>query len=101
MAPLELYGTGPLRGRQSLIALIKISSAIFTKGCIGRCIVFDFANITTDSDHSIIWHGNGTSPPFPQLDQGRRQGEIWKLALSLKNSKFGMGFIPIKLFIDI
>ena len=46
--------------------------------------VFDHTNITANSDHPIIWHGNGTSPPFPQLDQGRWQGEIWKLALSLK-----------------
>ena len=27
----------PLRGMQSLIALIKISPAIHTKGCVGRC----------------------------------------------------------------
>ena len=38
MAPLELYGTGPLRGMECLIALIKISPAILTKGCVGRYI---------------------------------------------------------------
>ena len=38
MVPMELYGTGPLQGMQSLIALIKISPAVLTKGCIGRCI---------------------------------------------------------------
>ena len=36
MVPMELYETGPLRGMQSLIALIKISPAILTKGCAGR-----------------------------------------------------------------
>ena len=40
--------------------------------------------ITTHSDHPIIWHVSGMSPPFPQLDKGRGQGEIWRLALSLK-----------------
>ena len=70
---------------QSLTALIKISSAVLTKGCVGRLHrVFDHTNVTTDSDHPIIWHGNGTSPPFPQVGQGRGQGEAWKLALSLK-----------------
>ena len=46
--------------------------------------VFDHTNITTHSDQPIIWHGSGMSPSFPQLDQGRGQGEIWKLALSLR-----------------
>ena len=84
MVPMELYGTGPLRGMQSLIALIKSSSAILTKGCVGRGIKSLTILIHHSSDHPIIWHGNGTSPPFPQLDQGRGQGETWKLALSLK-----------------
>ena len=46
--------------------------------------VLDHTNITTHSDHPIIWHVSGMSPPFPQLDKGRGQGEIWRLALSLK-----------------
>ena len=46
--------------------------------------VFDHTNITTHSDHLIIWHVSGMSSPFPQLDKGRGQGEIWRLALSLK-----------------
>ena len=58
--------------------------------------VFDHPNITTHSDHPIIWHGSGMSPPSPQLDQGRGQGGIWKLALSLNESKFGIDIIPIK-----
>ena len=86
MVPMELYGTGPLRGRQSLIALIKISPAILTKGCVGNCKkVFHHTNITTHLDHPVIWHGSGMSPCFSHLDQGIGQGEIWKLALSLKN----------------
>ena len=81
---MELCGTGPLRGRQSLIALITISSAILTKGCVGNCKkVFHHTNITTHLDHPVIWHGSGMSPRFSQLDQGIGQGEIWKLALSL------------------
>ena len=89
------------RGMQSLIALIKISPAILTKGCVGNCKkVFHHTNITTHSDHPIIWHVSGMSPHFPQLDKGRGQGEIWRLALSLKkNSKFGTDIIPIKLII--
>ena len=83
MVPMEWYGTGPLQGMQSLIALIKISPAILTKGCTGRRIK-SLTNITTHSDHPIIWHGSGMSPTFPQLDQGRGQEGIWKLALSLK-----------------
>ena len=46
--------------------------------------VFDHPNITTHSDHPIIWHGSGMSPLFPQLDQERGQTEIWRLTLSLK-----------------
>ena len=38
MGPVELYGTGPLRGMQCSIALIKISPAILTEGCISRYI---------------------------------------------------------------
>ena len=100
MVPMELYGTGPPRGMQSLTALIKISPAILTKGCVGKkkkrlCWqvhkVFDHTNITTHADHPIIWHGSGLSPPFPQLDQGRGQGEIWKLALSFRKFQIWEG----------
>ena len=45
---------------------------------------FNHTNITTHLDHPVIWHGSGMSPRFSQLDQGLGQGEIWKLALSLK-----------------
>ena len=88
---MELYGSDPLGGMQSLIALIKISPAIPTKGFIGRCIKSLTINITTHSDHPIIWHVSGLSPPFPQLDKGRRQGEIWRLALSLKKCQIWDG----------
>ena len=48
--------------------------------------VFDHSNVTIHSDHPIIWHGNGTSaPPAPATVGSKRgQGEISKLALSLK-----------------
>ena len=58
--------------------------------------VFDHANITTHADHPIIWHGSGMSPPFPQLDQGRGQGGIWKLALSIKRFQIWDGYYSDK-----
>jgi len=79
---MQLYGTGPLRGMQCLIALIKINPHKRLRWRVHKA--FNHTNITTHSDHPTIWHGSGMSPPFPQLDQGRGQGGIWKLALSLK-----------------
>ena len=73
MAPLELYGTGPLRGMQCLIALIKISPAILTKGCVGRYIkpltilILPLIQIIQLYGIEMTCH-----PPFPQLDQGRK-----------------------------
>ena len=69
---------------QSLTALIKISTAILTKGCVGRCIrsltilILPLIQIIQLYDMVMACH-----PPFPQLDQERGQREIWKLALSL------------------
>ena len=83
MVPMELYGTGPLRGRQSLIALNQ-SCNPHRRPCWKLHKVFHHTNITNHLDHPIIWHGSGMYPPFPQLHQGIGQGEIWKLALSLK-----------------
>ena len=85
MVLMELYGTSPLQGMQSLIALIKISPAILTKGCVGRYIkpltilILPLIQIIQLYGMVVVCH-----PPFPQLDQGRGQGGIWKLALSLK-----------------
>ena len=98
MVPMELYGTGPPKGYAvSNCSHQNQSCNPHKRLCWLVHKVFDHTNITTHSDHPIIWHGRGVSPPFPQLDQGRGQGEIWKLALSLRNSKFRMDIIPIKL----
>ena len=87
MVPMELYGTGPPRGMQSRIALIKISPAIHAKGCVGWCIKSLTIRISP-LIQTIQLYGMVVAchprPPFPQLDQGRGQGGIWKLALSLK-----------------
>ena len=85
MVPMELYGTGPPKGYAvSNCSHQNQSCNPHKRLCWLVHKVFDHTNITTHSDHPIIWHGRGVSPPFPQLDQGRGQGEIWKLTLSLK-----------------
>ena len=38
--------------------------------------VYNHTNITEHSEYSIIWHGNGVSPPQPQLELGMAQIEI-------------------------
>ena len=85
MVPMELDRTGLLSGMQSLTAVIKISTAILTKVCIGRCtksliiLILPLIQIIQLYDMVMACH-----PLFPQLDQERRQREIWQLALSLK-----------------
>ena len=101
MVPMELYGTGPPKGYAVSNCSHQNQSCSPHKR-LHRQVhkVLDHTNITTHSDHPIIWHVSGMSPHFPQLDKGRGQGEIWRLALSLKkNSKFGTDIIPIKLII--
>ena len=86
MVLMELYRTGTLSGMPSLIALIKISTAILTKGCVGRCIrsltilILPCIQIIQLYDVVMACH-----PPLAQLDQEKGQREFWKLALSPKN----------------
>ena len=89
---MELYRTGALLGMQSLIALIKISTAILTKGCICRFIrsltilILPPSQIIQLYDVVMACH-----PPLPQLDQEKGQRDIWKLALRPKKFRIWDG----------
>ena len=92
MVLMELYRTGALLGMQSLIALIKISTAILTKGCVGRFIrsltILILPPIQIIQLYDVVM---ACHPPLPQLDQEKGQRDIWKLALSSKKFRIWDG----------
>ena len=70
MVPIELSGTGPLRGIQSNCSHHNSSCNPY-KTLHWHVSVYNHTNIIAHSEYSIICHGNGMSPPQPQLELGR------------------------------
>lgn len=87
MVPMERRGPGPLRGMQSLIALSESALQSSQKGDRQVRKVFAHTNITTHSDRPLTaWEWARHPSHYWIKEEGK--GEIWKLTLSLKNSKF-------------